>query len=364
MSTVWFWDYSKEGSVLRGVERLLDESNILEMIPKGSSVAVKLHMGELGNITYIRPVFVRKVVDLVKKRGASPFVTDTVSLYPGSRDAKNKYLSTAAFNGFVREGIGVPIVIADGDGDEGVPVAVTGMVRGCGLGEVEVASGIYGADFLLVLSHVKGHLITGFGGAVKNLGMGCVTKRSKREQHRVCPAILDPSKCDVCGRCVDVCPTSSLSIDEGKGMLERDWGKCLFCNTCLFACPRKAFSWERAGKERLQVYLAHAAAAVARLFKGRMAFLNFIQDVTPCCDCAAPAGRTLFPDIGIMASIDPVAIDKASLDLIDKAPMVGEYPPLSAPDKLGKLHQVDSLVQLRVAQELQLGSLAYSMKPL
>lgn len=364
MSEVLFLDYSKEGNVLRGIERLLDGSGTLKMISRGDSVAVKLHMGELGNITYLRPVFVRKVVDVVKRCGARPFVTDTVSLYPGNRDSKSKYLSTAACNGFVRESIGAPIIIADGDGDEGKSVTVTGAVEGCGLKDVEMAAGIYEADFLLVLSHVKGHMITGFGGAVKNLGMGCVTKRSKKEQHRVCPAVLDSSKCDLCGRCVDVCPTDALSIDKGQGMPERDWDKCIFCSTCLFACTRKAFSWERSNKERLQVYLAHAAAAVARSFKGRMTFLNFVQDVTPCCDCAAPAGGALFPDIGILASADPVAVDKASLDLIDKAPMVGQCSPLSATDKLGKWHQVDSLVQLRVAQKLSLGSLDYSMKSL
>jgi hypothetical protein len=362
MSKVLFLDYSRETGVLPGIGSLCRESGILEAISKGDSVAVKLHMGELGNVTYLRPAFVRKVVDLVKKRGAKPFVTDTVSLYPGGRDTESKYLSTAAYNGFVKESLGAPIAIADGNGDEGRTVAVEKAVEGCDLGEVEVATKIQDADFLLVLSHVKGHMITGFGGAVKNLGMGCVTKRSKREQHRICPALLDDAKCDGCEECLEACPVDALSMGEGRP--QRDSERCICCSTCLFACTRKALAWERSNKERFQVYLAHAAAAVMRGFEHKVGFINFVQDVTPHCDCAAPAGRALFPDIGVLAATDPVALDKASLDLIDRARMIGAPTTISGPDKLGKWHQVDSLVQLRVAQELGMGSLAYNLSTL
>lgn len=359
MSKVIFLDYAKQVDVLRGIGQLCAESGILKSISKGDSVAVKVHMGELGNVTYIRPALVRKVVDLVKKRGGRPFVTDTVTLYPGARDTAKKYLSTAAYNGFAEATVGAPVVIADGDGDEGQVVAVESAVRGCDLREVEVASDIYEADFLLVLSHVKGHMITGFGGAVKNLGMGCVAKRSKREQHRVNPPLLDDSKCDGCEGCLEVCPVDALSMRDG--MPERDSEKCIYCGTCLFACNRKALWWDRRNKERFQVYLAHAAVAVTRGFERRAGFINFVQDVTPHCDCAAPAGRALFPDIGILASTDPVALDKASLDLIDKARMIGVPKSVAGPDRLGKWHNVDSLVQLRTAEELGIGTMEYTL---
>jgi uncharacterized Fe-S center protein len=361
MSKVVFLDYSRETGVLPGIERLCRDSGILKAISKGDSVAVKLHMGELGNVTYIRPAFVRKVVDLVKERGGRPFVTDTVSLYPGGRDSESKYVATAAYNGFVKETVGAPIVIADGNGDDGNRVRIEKATGDCSLGSVEVAARIHDADFLLVLSHVKGHMITGFGGALKNLGMGCVAKRSKREQHRVCPALLDDSKCNGCEGCLESCPVGALSMQEGKP--QRDSAKCIYCSTCLFTCGRGALSWERENKERFQVYLAHAAAAVMHGFKGKAGFINFVQDVTPHCDCAAPAGRALFPDIGILSSTDPVAIDKASLDLIDKARMIGGRT-IPGPDKLGKWHHVDSLVQLRTAQELGMGILDYSLKAL
>jgi uncharacterized Fe-S center protein len=189
--------------------------------------------------------------------------------------------------------------------------------------------------------------------------MGCVTKEAKREQHRMNPPLLDESKCDGCERCVEVCPTAAITIEEGKPV--RDLEKCLHCSTCLFECPSGALFWERSNKEQFQVYLAHAASAVMQKFKGKIGFINFVQDVTPQCDCAAPAGKALIPDIGILASLDPVAIDKASFDLIDQAPTVFSPTPLTSPDRMGKLHQVDSLVQLTVAQRLGLGSLEYQL---
>ncbi|MDM7998420.1 MAG: DUF362 domain-containing protein [Dehalococcoidia bacterium] len=360
MPKVLFLDYSRGVEILPGIERLCSESGILKAISRGDSVAVKVHMGELGNVTYIRPAFVRKVVDLVNKRGGRPFVTDTVTLYPGARDTAKKYLATAAYNGFVKESVGAPVVIADGGGDEGRAVAVSNAVSGCSLREIEVARGIWEADYLLVLSHVKGHMISGFGGAVKNLGMGCVTRRSKRDQHRANPALLDDPRCDGCGSCVQACPARALSMRDGRP--QRDPEKCDHCGTCLFTCSRNALFWERENKERFQVYLAHAAAAVSSRFGEKIGFINFVQDVTPHCDCAAPAGRPLFPDIGILASTDPVAIDKASLDLVDKAHLMAADKRLSGPDKLGRYHDVDSLVQLRTAQELGMGRLEYTLR--
>ena len=359
MSEVFFLDYSKKGNILWGMKNLCTKSGILELIPKGGSVAVKLHMGELGNTTYIRPVFVRQVVDLIKKAGGKPFVTDTTSLYPGERDSKGKYLATAAFNGFVKESVGALVVIADRDGYEGIPVPVQSVVNGCRLREVKVATKIYQADFLLLLSHVKGHMITGFGGAVKNLGMGCVTKEAKREQHRMNPPLLDESKCNGCEACIELCPAKAITMREGKA--RRDVEKCIHCSTCLFVCPSDALFWERSNKEQFQVYLAHAASAVMDRFKGKLGFINFVQDVTPQCDCAAPAGKAIVPDIGILASLDPVAVDKASVDLIDQAPILLTSTPLIPPDRMGKIHQVDSLVQLAVAQRLELGSLDYQL---
>jgi len=359
MSKVFFFDYSKEGSILSGIKSLCEESAIIGIIPEGGSVAIKLHMGELGNITYIRPVFVRRVVDLVKQAGGKPFVTDTTALYPGGRDTERKYLSTAASNGFVEESLGAPVVIADVDGHDGVPVPLESNVDGCKLKEVEVATKIYKASFLLVLSHVKGHMLSGFGGAIKNLAMGCVTKKSKSEQHRLKPPLLEDSKCDGCGACTEICPVNAITMEEGKP--KRDSEKCIYCSTCLFVCSSAAIFWDRSNKDQFQIYLAHAASAVWRKFEGRIGFINYIQDVTPHCDCAAPAGKPIIPDVGILASLDPVAIDKASLDLVDRSPTILSPTTLKPPDILGKLHNNDSLVHLKTAQKLGLGNLDYDL---
>ena len=300
----------------------------------------------------------RRVVDLVKRAGGKPFVTDTTVLYPGGRITPERHLATAAGNGFTEAGIGAPIVIAD-EGDEGIAVTIESPVDGCKLKEIEVASRIYHADSLLVLSHTKGHLQAGFGGAMKNLGMGCATKKGKAAQHSATIPVYDESKCDACNKCVEACPRDALSLLEGR--IVRDGKRCMGCSTCLFACPMEAFHLAPGANDRLQVNIAHAAYAALNNFKGNVGFINFVQDVTPHCDCVSPAGRPIVQDVGILASLDPVAIDKASIDLIDQAPVIVNPAPASPPDLLGKIYGIDSLVQLRAAAGLGLGSLEYNL---
>jgi len=359
-SKVLFFNYSRGGSALCGIEGLFAGLGFGKLA--GDSVAVKLHMGELGNIAYIRPVFVSKVVGLVKKAGGNPFATDTTVIYPGGRETAEEYLATAAYNGFVEDSIGAPIVIADENGDAGVSVTIQNPIQDCQLREVKVASGIYRASSLLVLSHVKGHSLSGFGGAIKNLGMGCVTKETKRAQHRVNCPLWDESRCESCGSCAEACPPQAITMSEGKP--GRDLTRCTFCSTCLFECPSDAWFWPHDAKEKFQVELAHAADAVFSRFSGKAGFINFVLDVTPDCDCAAPSGRPLVADVGILASYDPVAIDKASLDLIDKAPLIPGTTSARPPDLLGRMHRTSSLIQLRVAEKLGMGSLGYELSTL
>jgi uncharacterized Fe-S center protein len=359
-SKVLFFNYSRGGNALCGIEALFAGLGFDKLAR--DSVAVKLHMGELGNIAYIRPIFVSKVVSLVKKAGGNPFATDTTVIYPGGRETAEEYLATAASNGFVEDSIGAPIVIADENGDAGVSVTIQNPIQDCQLREVKVASGIYRASSLLVLSHVKGHSLSGFGGAIKNLGMGCVTKESKRAQHRANCPLWDESRCDSCGSCAEACPPQAITMSEGKP--SRDLTLCTFCSTCRFECPSNAWVWPDGAKEKFQVELAHAAAAVFSRFSGKIGFINFVQDVTPDCDCCAPSGRPLVADVGILASYDPVAIDKASLDLIDKAPLIPGTTSARPPDLLGRMHRTSSLIQLKVAEKLGMGSLGYELSTL
>ncbi|MHC1589408.1 MAG: DUF362 domain-containing protein [Candidatus Hecatellaceae archaeon] len=358
---VFFFDERKHFDIMGGLEKLFEETGLAGLISRGDRVAVKVHMGELGNTTHIRPQFVAKIVELVKAAGGKPFVTDTTTIYPGERFTASAYLKTAAINGFTRQGLKAPIIIADGEkGYDGKSFPVKKRIRGCRLRKVEVASALLEADAVLIVSHGKGHLMTGFGGAIKHLAMGCTTKRSKTSQHATHGLVLNASKCTRCFECVKACPYSALE-ETVKGPPKRIVSKCAYCLTCLFNCPVNAYKIEKGGKTKFQVALAHAAVAVAEaLPKGKTGYMNFLQDITLRCDCAA-AGPPIVENIGLLASVDPVALDKASLDLIDKAKIITGRVEAKPPDVLGKLNRTNSLNHVEVASKLGLGSLKYRL---
>jgi hypothetical protein len=358
-SEVFFFPYDKGRPFLRGLRLLF--SKVANVISAGDSVAVKLHMGEYGGSAYLRPPIVRRVCDLIKEAGGKPFVTDTTTLYPMGRFTASQYLATAAHNGFTEESLGAPVVIADGEkGYDGEFVDIRRRVSDCSLDKIKIAREILYADSMIVLSHLKGHELSGFGGSIKNVAMGCVTKESKAAQHRVNRGVIDLSKCTGCGQCVEGCVFKALSLLEEK--MVRDDEKCMNCNNCLYICPEGVFSLPPQAKDIFQVYLAHVAAGVLSRFHSRVAFINFVQDITPLCDCVTPSGLPVVPDIGILASTDVVAIDKASLDLIAQSKPLGKFASMGSPDILGKIHGTDSLIQIRTAQGLGLGNMEYQLK--
>jgi len=358
-SEVFFFPYDRGRAFLRGLRTLF--SRVASVVSAGDSVAVKVHMGEYGGSAYLRPPIVRRACDLIKEAGGKPFVTDTTTLYPARRFTASQYLATAAFNGFTEESLGAPVIIADGEeGYDGEWVDIPRRVSDCPMDKIKVATNILDANSMIVLSHLKGHELSGFGGSIKNVAMGCVTKESKAAQHRVNRGVMDLSKCTGCGQCVEGCAFQALSVLEEK--VVRDEEKCVNCNNCLYICPEEVFSLPSRAKERFQVYLAHAAAGVLSRFHSKVAFINFVQDVTRLCDCVTPSGLPVVPDIGILASTDVVAIDRASLALIAQSKPIGEFANVSSPDILGKINGTDSLVQIRTAQELDLGSMEYQLK--
>lgn len=361
MSGVFFFDYLSGESALKGIEMVFAAAKLGEVIPKGGSVAVKVHMGEYGNVNYLRPVLVRKIVDLVRGSEGEPFVTDTTTLYPKRRRTAQGYLETAAGNGFTEETVGAPIVIADGEeGYDGARIPVRKRVAGCELREVEVAEAIARADAMVVVTHVKGHALAGLGGSIKNVAMGCATKPSKAAQHMLNRPVLDGSLCDGCGICAELCLYGALAMEEGLPV--RDPGRCMSCSNCLFSCPQEAFRWPEGCKEGMQVYMAHTAQTVLSVFpRRRVAFLNFVQDVSSLCDCQPLAGRPIVQDVGILSSLDIVSIDKASLDLVDQAQPIPGSGSVDPPDRLGKTHKTSSLVQLETAERLGMGSLSYRL---
>lgn len=360
-SVVHLYEFGKWGDALEGIDLLLG-TLASGKIRGGRRVAIKVHFGERGNYTHIRPTFVRRVADFVKSQGGYPFATETTTLYPsGKRVTVEESLETARYNGFTEEGLGCPIVIADEpDGGNGMEFEVSGAAKGCRVKRTTVARHLLEADSVIVLSHVKGHALSGMGGALKNLGMGCTTRRSKREQHAAHGLVFDYDECAGCGKCVEACKFGALAMSGDRP--ERDEETCMYCNTCLYACEEKAIRLLPDGKELFQVAMAHAAAGVMRGFSGkRVFFLNTVMDVTPLCDCAAPAGRLVTQNVGLLASDDPVAIDGASLAMVDSAPMVPGWD-VSPPDILGKINKTDSSIHIREAARLGIGSLEYEIK--
>lgn len=329
-SKVYLVDAERDerGSPPEKLERLLKESGVAEIIEPEDVVAIKMHFGELGNTRYIRPIFARWVADFVKRCRGRPFLTDTTSLYKHHRHTPFDYLKTAAMNGFTFEGMGCPIIIADGLKSTGTAVKVDG---GFQFEEVRVAQAIYEADAMIVLSHPTLHPEFPVAGALKNLGMGCTTKEMKMKMHSkgARPRFV-PEKCIKCYICLKICPVSAWERTEDGVRFFSE--RCVSCGDCVAHCKGGAIqvAWG-AGLEKIQGGTFDAVKAVLSTFKpGKVNFVNLAIDITPACDCQ-PSGMPIVPDIGFLASKDPVAIDKASLDLIQQAAV---YPASLAEKKM------------------------------
>ena len=357
---ITFLDYNKNGDTLNEIEDYYADI-INDVVSKGDKVAVKVHMGEYGNVTYLRPPFVSEFVQLVKSAGGRPFVTDTTALYPKHRFTAKDYIKTAMANGFTKQSVKAPIVIADGPrGYTGSTYKLKKTVDGCDIKKVKVAKAILDSDSMIVLSHSKGHILSGFGGAIKNLAMGCTTKEAKAAQHLASRVILNAKACNGCGKCVDACPFNALKIENGKHT--KILSRCMSCNSCFFACTEGALYLPKGGKTRFQINLAHAAKGIIDRFEqDKIVYINFLQDITKLCDCCTPSGAPLVQDIGILGGNDPVAVDKASIDLIDKAPRYKRNLAKKNSDLLGSLNETNSLIQLKTASKLGMGTLRYSL---
>ncbi|HDN96157.1 MAG: 4Fe-4S ferredoxin [Thermoplasmata archaeon] len=323
------------------IKKLMEKISTIE---KGDIVAIKLHMGELGNIGYIRPIFVRRVVDFVKEQGGKPFITDTTTLYGGHRGNAIDYLMAAAINGFSISSMGCPIIIADGllGKDEEI-IGVDGY-------KIAVAKAIAEADYLVTLSHFKGHGMAGFGGAIKNLGMGCCSKAGKTWQHEKSKPLYDESKCIFCRKCLTFCPADAIYEENGK--IKIDYEKCKGCGACTVLCEKGCFYLTNDIAREFQKRVAIAAKAAMKKFNGKASFINFLLDITPRCDCCSFADKPLINDIGILASSDAVAIDQASYDLVCKE---------AGKDIFYELHGIDGTVQINEGEKLGLGSRKYEL---
>lgn len=370
-ATVFFTDMSAswKQSVAAKVSALFDKLQPAETFAPNDLVAVKLHFGESGNAAYIRPQYVRKVVDRLVDLQTKPFLTDTNTLYVGSRSQAHSHLLTAYDNGFTREITGAPVIIADGlRGNNTSSVSFSGRH----VAEASVASDIVNADALVVLSHFKGHELTGFGGSLKNVGMGCASRQGKLEQHSNISPKVNVKKCVGCGECVHWCQGAAISL-QGEGKRRKasiDPESCVGCAECIISCQRGAIriQWNESVPVFMEKMVEYAAAIMEKK-RGKALFLTFVTDVSPLCDCTPFSDRAIVPDLGILASDDPVAIDQAAADMVNNAP--GN--PLSSlksalgagEDKFRSLFpHVDWAHQLAYAAELGLGTRDYTLEEL
>ena len=315
MSTVYLATMrtTPKRSLLNKIESLLKRTGINTILQRNELVAIKLHFGEQGNTAYLRPLFLRTIAETVKTLGCKPFLTDTNTLYVGSRSDAVMHLHTAIQNGFGFSAVGCPLVIAGGlRGKNGVRIPIDGEV----LKEAIIAKEIVEADSLIVVSHFKAHELSGFGGALKNLGMGRATREGKLVQHSTVAPKVNPKTCRGCETCLAYCPAAAISVQDTTAVIRQD--VCLGCGECIAVCPYKAIEiqWNES-PDLFQKKMVEYALGALKGKETKSVFLNFLLQVSPACDCYPNSDAPIVRDIGITASTDPVAVDAASCDLVN-----------------------------------------------
>ncbi len=274
------------------LKRLIKVAGIGDLDMDGKFVAIKMHFGELGNMTFLRPNYARAVVDVVKQLGGKPFLTDCNTLYPGSRKNALEHLECAWQNGFTPLTAGCPVIIADGlKGTDDIAVPVNG---GEYIKEAKIGHAIMDADIFISLTHFKGHEMTGFGGTIKNIGMGCGSRAGKKDQHSNGKPVINEDRCRGCRRCMRECANNGLVFNEEKKKMTVDYENCVGCGRCIGACNFDAidFAQDAAVKE-LNCRMAEYAKAVV---DGRPNFhISLICDVSPTCDCIPGMTRPSSP---------------------------------------------------------------------
>lgn len=313
-STVYFTDFRTKAfgdGLPNKLKKLIRRAGIEQLNMDGKFVAIKMHFGELGNISFLRPNYARAVVDVVKELGGKPFLTDCNTMYPGSRKNALEHLYCAWENGFTPLTVGCPILIGDGlkgTDDIEVPVAGGEYVKAAKIGRA-----IMDADVFISLTHFKGHEMTGFGGTIKNIGMGCGSRAGKTEQHSNGQPTIDPEICRGCRRCQRECANGGLEFDEAARKMRVNTKNCVGCGRCLGACNFDAISFgNNAALTELNCRMAEYTKAVV---DGRPNFhISLVVDVSPNCDCHCENDAPILPNLGMFASFDPLALDQACAD--------------------------------------------------
>ena len=315
-SKVYFTDFRcKIGTNgLTKLQKLCRRAGIDQIDMDGKFVAIKMHFGELGSLASIRPQYVKAVADLVKELGGKPFLTDCNTLYPGSRKHALEHLDCANLNGYNTVTTGCQIII--GDGLRGTDEVEVPVKNGEYVEKAKIGRAIMDADVFISLAHFKGHEMTGFGGAIKNIGVGCGSRAGKMEQHSSGKPAVDESLCRGCRRCATECGSDAITYENNKAHIDEEL--CKGCGRCIGACAFDAIQtidWD--ASDKLDRKMAEYAQAVCQ---DRPCFhINMVMDVSPNCDCHAESDAPILPNLGMFASFDPVALDQACVDACQKA---------------------------------------------
>lgn len=298
------------------LERLMKTAGIGSIDFKNKYAAIKIHFGEPGNLAFLRPNYAAVVVKVVKELGGKAFLTDCNTLYVGGRKNALDHLDSAYTNGYSPFSTGCHVIIADGL--KGTDEAYVPVEGGEYVKEAKIGQAVMDADIIISLNHFKGHECTGFGGALKNLGMGCGSRAGKMEMHSAGKPTVDQQLCVGCGSCVKICAHEGVTVTDKKAFI--DHSKCVGCGRCIGVCPMDAVA--AAQDESFEILNKKIAEYTWAVVHGRPNFhINLVIDVSPYCDCHAENDVPIVPDVGMFASFDPVALDVACADAVNRQPV-------------------------------------------
>lgn len=326
---------------------LLKKSGVLDVVGHGDNVAAKIHFGEQGNTGHVDPELAGVICREAAAKGGDVRLSDANVLYKGRRTLTADHLKLALEHGFTKDATGVGLFIPDDTKNEETCEVAINQEH---IKTAKVGRFFIDCDSLIVISHFKGHMLTSFGGAIKNLGMGCATRQGKLAQHNNLAPVVYPDTCVACGACVAICPVGALKLD-GKITLDAD--KCIGCANCVGACPTFSLFVDMTAGGAVQEKMAEYAYAVLRNKKNKAAFINFATKISKDCDCWGHDTPRIAPDVGIFASLDPVAVDKASYDMVNKVCQKDIFK-TTHPDQ-------DGIIQLAHSEKMGLGSREYDL---
>ncbi len=340
-------DNEADEAICQKLEEAIAAKDLFSFIQARDMVAFKTHFGEEKAQGFVRPLYFKMMGAMARRRQAFPFLTETSTLYSGMRNQAVSHIELAHRHGFGFEKTGLPLIMADGlSGDEELEVPIPGKIYQ----RVKIASLIVKAQALVMVSHFTGHLGAGFGAALKNMGMGCASRRGKLEQHSTAKPLVKKKKCTACGTCRKWCPVQAITLNENVAQIDKL--TCIGCAECLTVCRFDAigFNWS-ATYEQLQKKIVEHAWGVAASKKSKAIYINFLNRVSKDCDCMG-GYRKIIPDIGVLISFDPVALDAASLDLVEEK--AGK--PLTALS-----YDIPYRVQIDYAREIGFGNPDYQI---